>query len=205
MASFRTVKEAKDFLADRIAAEAARENVALSETERKMLYWSETGWTLPDMKSVGAEFDRDYDQKDYERKIGGLIANIVVERHHHNEAEEVKWDAAVHKLSEGDHYLTVLVNQGNPSGDSSLSLLAGPFFGSPHDRLKLWLTAFGLIVVSLTVYASVDWLLGTKFWAATGWDLDERDASGLAMIVLFLAAFSGWKVYRSIRNRSRPE
>lgn len=54
MASFRTAKEAKDYIAERIAAEAARESVPLSEVERKMLYWSETDWTLPDMKQVGA-------------------------------------------------------------------------------------------------------------------------------------------------------
>jgi hypothetical protein len=203
--SFNSVKAAKDFLAGRITAEAARENVPLTETERKMLYWSETDWTLPDMKSVGAEFDRDYDQNEYERKIGGLVANIIADRHHHNEAEEAKWDAAGDKLSEGDHYLTVLINAGDSSDDSFLSLLTGPFFGPPHDRLKLMLVSIALVVVFLSVFGSVDWLLGTKFWAATGWDIDERTASGLALIVLFLTAAFAWKIYRSIRNRARPE
>jgi hypothetical protein len=205
VASFSSVKQAKDFLAGRIAAEASRENVSLSETERKMLYWSETDWTLPDMKSVGAEFDRDYDQKEYERKIGGLVANIIAERHHHNEAEEAKWDGAVDKLSEGDHYLTVLINEGNPSEDSFLSLLTGPFFGPPHDRLKLLLVSIALVVVFLTAMTSVDWFLGTKLWAATGWDIDEHEVPGVALIVLFLTAVLAWKIYRFIRSRSRPE
>jgi len=68
---FWTAKQAKDYLAGEIAAEVTREGVSLSEMERKMLYFSETDWTLPDMAQVSAEFDRDYDQDEYERKIGG--------------------------------------------------------------------------------------------------------------------------------------
>jgi len=59
VADFRTIKEAKDFLANQIAAEAARENVPLSEVERKMLYWAETDWTLPEMMRVVTECDCD--------------------------------------------------------------------------------------------------------------------------------------------------
>jgi isoleucyl-tRNA synthetase len=109
---FGTLKDAKDFLANRIAAQARSENVSLSEVERKMLYWSETDWTLPDMKAVGTEFDRDYDQKEYEQKIARLTANIIADHHHRNEDEEEKWDAAVWKLAEGDNYLSVLINAG---------------------------------------------------------------------------------------------
>ena len=95
-----TVEQAKDYLADRIAAEATREGAPLTEIERKMLYFSETDWTLPNMAEVSAEFDRDYDQDEYEEKVAHLIANITADRHHHNQDEEGKWDAAVCKLSE---------------------------------------------------------------------------------------------------------
>jgi hypothetical protein len=147
---FHTIKEAKDFLANRIAAEAARENVPLSEVERKMLYFSETDWTLPEMAQVSAEFDRDYDQDDYEQKIAGLVANIAANRHHNNEDEARKWEAAVGKLSEGDHYLTVLIAEADRAARRPATIHFGGFLPTlddpgvrpPHDRLKLWTTAF---------------------------------------------------------------
>jgi hypothetical protein len=49
---FSTAREAKEFLVSEIVAEAQRKNVPLSEIERKMLYFSETGWTLPDIMEV---------------------------------------------------------------------------------------------------------------------------------------------------------
>lgn len=73
---FSTIKEAKDYLAGKIAAEAEREGAPLSEIERKMLYFSETDWTLPDMSSVSADFDREYDQDEYEQKIAGLARKV---------------------------------------------------------------------------------------------------------------------------------
>ena len=61
---FRTQREAKEYLAERIVSEAVREGVPLSEIERKMLYFSETDWTLPNILEINAEFERDYDQNE---------------------------------------------------------------------------------------------------------------------------------------------
>ena len=71
--AFHSGREAKEFLVSRIVLEAQRENVLLSEVERKMLYFTESGWTLPDMPAVSEDFDRDYDQSKYEKKIAKLI------------------------------------------------------------------------------------------------------------------------------------
>ena len=62
MKRFADAREAKEYLISGIVAEAQRENVPLSEVERKMLYFSETGWTLPDIMDVNDAFDREYDQ-----------------------------------------------------------------------------------------------------------------------------------------------
>lgn len=75
-----------------------------------MLYFTETGWTLPDMKEISAEFDRDYDQDEYESKIGGLIIGIKGRLATQSEEEQETWDRAMEKLSAGDNYLSVLVN-----------------------------------------------------------------------------------------------
>ena len=66
-------REAKEVLISEIVAEAQRENVPLSEVERKMLYFTESAWTLPDIMQVNEDFDREYDQGKYEQKIAKLV------------------------------------------------------------------------------------------------------------------------------------
>jgi hypothetical protein len=43
--TFSSAREAKEFLVERIVSQAQHDAVALSDIERKMLYFSETGWT----------------------------------------------------------------------------------------------------------------------------------------------------------------
>jgi hypothetical protein len=73
MKAFHSGREAKEFLISELVAEAQRENVPLSEVERKMLYFTESGWTLPDIMKVSEDFDREYDQDKYEQKISKLV------------------------------------------------------------------------------------------------------------------------------------
>lgn len=107
---FKTVRDAKDFIAGKIVEEAEREGTPLKEVERKMLYFTETGWTLPDMKEVSAEFDRSYDQGEYEQRIGGLAARLQARLEVEGEQQRETWDRAIEKLSQGDHYILVLVD-----------------------------------------------------------------------------------------------
>jgi hypothetical protein len=150
---FATDKTALDFIAGRIAAEAERAGTPLTEIERKMLYFSQTDWTLPDMAEVSEEFDRDYDQDEYERKIGDLARKITAHHHGDNREEKESWDAAREKLSEGDHYILVLVSSGRSNAAGFLPALTPNPVRPPHDILKLWLTAiaivFGLLGLAL--------------------------------------------------------
>ncbi len=127
---FRTIREAKEYLAGKITEEAEREGAPLSEVERKMIYFTETGWTLPDMMAVSAEFDRDYDQDEYEWKIGGLVGRFLARAKPQDEQEA--WDEAVEKLSEGDHYLLVLIDAAPPQSGAGSSF---------SDRLRLFIPA----------------------------------------------------------------
>ncbi|HXU18520.1 MAG TPA: hypothetical protein VN708_25660, partial [Terriglobales bacterium] len=77
MTRFQSAREAKEFLVARIIEQAERENVSLSEVERKMLYFSETNWTLPDMMEVSQQFDREYNQDQYEKTIAELVRNAT--------------------------------------------------------------------------------------------------------------------------------
>jgi cell division protein FtsI/penicillin-binding protein 2 len=160
---FRTIKEAKDFLVETIASEADHEGVALSEVERKMLYFSESGWTLPDILTVSAEFDRDYDENDYEQKIAGLVRKIEARNHAEKPDEEEAWDEALLKLSEGDHYLTVLttmVSEAPTVRHGFIPTLDAPAVRPPHDRLKLWATAFAVVIGIFTVIVLYAWISG---------------------------------------------
>jgi hypothetical protein len=155
----RKRQAALDFIAGKIAAEAEREGSPLSEVERKMLYFSETDWTLPDMAQVSAEFDREYDQSEYEQKIAGLIQKITAHHYGNNPDEEENWDESVARLSEGDHYILVLANLGPSSGSGFLSALGPAGVRPPHDVLRLVLTsivvtvaAFGAMLLYLTLF-----------------------------------------------------
>jgi hypothetical protein len=193
------VKEAKDFLAKRIASEAVRQSVPLSEVERKMLYWSETDWTLPNMKEVGEAFDRDYDQGEYEQKIAGLIANITAERHHRNQEEEEKWDAAADKLSEGDHYLSVLIGNVHESGGDFLPSLRGSTVRPRHDRLKLWTTAFAIVFALVALGLLKDHFFPDGFWQTVGSHIDKRAAPLLLVLILagYLLLPKLWQILRA--------
>src|ERR1039457_3087285 len=83
---FATAREAKEFLIEWIDSEARRVGTPLSEVERKMLYSSKKGWTLPDIADVQDAFERYHDPAEYEA-----------------------WTEAVRVLSREDHYLLELI------------------------------------------------------------------------------------------------
>ena len=117
MAFFSTAREAKEFLVSRIAAEAPRENVPLSETERKILYFTEAGWTLPDIMDVYDEFERTCDESAYEKKISHLIRNETKRLRKESPQELALWINAVRRLKNEDHYLSVMIDEAGVPAD----------------------------------------------------------------------------------------
>ncbi|HEY2466424.1 MAG TPA: hypothetical protein VGI45_01115 [Terracidiphilus sp.] len=126
---FQTVREAKEYLVHRILAQADRDATPLSDIERKMLYFSETGWTLPNMMTISQEFDQAYDQDEYERKIGQIVRRMLDQ--HDTKGDDDHWDKAVQRLREEDHYLLVLIDGAfkdfakRRRGDTGRLILAG--------------------------------------------------------------------------------
>jgi hypothetical protein len=110
MVRFHTAREAKEFLVARIVEEAKRENVAFSEIEQKMLYFSEADWTLPDIMQVNEEFDRDYDQDEYEKKVARLVANATEHDRKESREQNDAWCDAVNQLKKEDHYILVMID-----------------------------------------------------------------------------------------------
>jgi hypothetical protein len=157
MDHFADAREAKEFLISRIVAEAQREKVPLSEIERKMLYFSETGWTLPDIMEVSDQFDREYDQSKYEKKIAGLIRNESKRTRKENPEDFSSWVRAIRKLRKEDHYLSVMVDE------------AGVLTRPAADKWKGTLLA----VIVFCVFAGF-WVLGSHFGLWGGYNRYSR-------------------------------
>jgi hypothetical protein len=108
--TFATIRDAKEFLVSTIVTEAQREGIPLSEIERKMLYFSETAWTLPDIAEVNDAFEREYDQAKYEEKIGTLVHNFCADSRKNNRPDFDAWTEAIRTIHREDHYLLVLIS-----------------------------------------------------------------------------------------------
>jgi hypothetical protein len=186
---FATDKQALDFIAGKIAAEAEREGSPLSEVERKMLYFSETEWTLPDLAEASAEFDRDYNQNEYERKIATLVRKITAHHNGNNLNEEENWNKAIARLSEGDHYILVLVNLGQSSGSGFLPTLGPAAVRPPHDVLKLVLTALAVVFGLFGFSLFAEWLRGTRLKPIADWVLDRGNSKLIVLVAVFGVPF----------------
>lgn len=106
---FHSAREAKAFLASQVAEQAQRDHVHLSEVEQKMLSFSETDWTLPDMSEVSQEFDRDCDQDQYEEKVTTLIRHAYKRALKGSRDDYENWWSAIRLLSSEDHYVLVMI------------------------------------------------------------------------------------------------
>jgi hypothetical protein len=140
--SFKNSMEAKEFLVSRIVKEAERRHVPLSETERKMLYFSESCPTLPDMAEIAERFESECDDEKYEKKISKLARSAY--RRDRKESPETArlWKEAIKVLQKEDHYILVMLDV--------------PRSGS--DVRKLILTALVLVALGLCVVVGVDWI-----------------------------------------------
>jgi hypothetical protein len=139
MNAFTNSRDALDFLVSRIAAEAESEGSPLSEIERKMLYFSETAPTPPDIMEANGVFDRDYNSDEYEKKIARLIGSTKQRFRKTDKQNLDAWSDAIRSLKKEDYYLLVMINQ------------AGTSVRPRGDLLKLWATGI-LIVLAFLVW-----------------------------------------------------
>lgn len=139
----RRAQDAKEYLIAEIVREAQLENVALSEIERKMLYFTEAVESLPDIYDVAAKFDEECNATEYEAKIKSLSKNAGnrVKKESPDGAE--RWKNAVRDLSKEDHYLLIMVEQVRPS----------------YDSLKLFAAAITVILIFMAIFLGRDYLL----------------------------------------------
>jgi hypothetical protein len=102
-------KQAKDFLVQQTAEQAARESVPLSETEKKMMYFTESDATSCDNPvELNEEFEAQYDTAEYETKSSRLIHHAYDRLKLEDPEGKRTWDQAIRTLRKGDHYFLVL-------------------------------------------------------------------------------------------------
>jgi hypothetical protein len=125
---FRGVRDAREFVASRIAAEAGHEGQALSEAERQWLSFSES----PD----GSELADNNDTEELdEQKLAGLIRCAVNRSRRESPDEYAGWWSAIHLLRKNDLYINILLR------------LSG--LRPPGDLVKLIETATVIVVAAV--------------------------------------------------------
>jgi hypothetical protein len=165
MEEFLNAREAKEYLIERILSQAAQDGVSLTDVERDMLYFSESGWTLPDMMAINTEFDQRYTQDEYEDKIATIVRHIQ-----EGNADQRRWNDAVGRLRSEDHYLLVLID-----GTSQPRTSARP----PGDILRLILTGCAVAVL----------LIGLMFVLDS--HISNRELSKALFFVTFIILLAG--------------
>lgn len=109
------VREAKDFLVDQAAQQAAVDGIPLSDLEKRMMYFSESDPTCEDPLTLDDEFEAQHSAEEYEPKIAGLLKRAYSRIRKDDPGRKGTWDEAIRELKKGDHYILVLWSIRPPS------------------------------------------------------------------------------------------
>src|SRR5258708_16292792 len=101
------VREAKDFLVQQAAEQAALEGVPLSDLEKRMMYFTEGPGAIEDPVTLNEEFEAQYDMAQYEKKISRLLGHAFKRLKNKNPETVRRWDEAIRVLRRGHtHFLS---------------------------------------------------------------------------------------------------
>jgi hypothetical protein len=139
------VREAKDFLVQQTAEQAALDNVALSSLEKRMMYFTETGECPEDPIALNDAFEAEYDTTTYEKKISLLMARAYRRIKRESPEKLCLWNNAFRVLSKGDHYILLFWRQ-------------NAFRKSP----RIWLTYVLVVLVAASMYALILFVFGSR-------------------------------------------
>ena len=109
-------KQAKDFLADQAAQQAALDRTPLSDLEKRMMYFTESDpASCDDPVSLNDEFEEKYLTAEYEAKMSRLLKRAYKRLKTENPGGKLQWDDAISTLKKGDHYVLLLVGRTPPT------------------------------------------------------------------------------------------
>ena len=141
------VNEAKDFLVQRTAEQARREELSLSDLEKRMMYFTESKDAVEDPIALNNEFEAEYDTAEYEGKIAGLLGRAYNRLKDEGSEEVQTWDEAIRELKKGDHYILVMWAERRVAA-------------KPWGFWKRIAASFVLVIIVFLLIALVDFLKG---------------------------------------------
>ena len=188
---FMRAREAKEFLVQQTAEQASIEGVPLSDLEKRMMYFTETGYCPEDPVGLNEEFERQYDTNEYEAKISGLLKHAYKRVSEEDTEKRKTWDAAIKCLRRGDHYMLVMWDQGPGAwrnsiiGTSIVVAFIGLWLGmrwiasrvAPLDPRIIW-AVIAMIALAATVFRAqsakaMAWVLRNTL--GRYWDRKEQE------------------------------
>ena len=108
---FSTEGQAKRFFVERVVAQAAFEQLPLSDAERRMLSWSESDPEYQVDESLPAQLEAEISDEDYEAKIGGLVQRAYERDTASDSGASKRYKDAYWVLKQGDHYLLIIIER----------------------------------------------------------------------------------------------
>jgi hypothetical protein len=165
-------REAKDFLVAQTAEQAALEGIPLSDLEKRMMYFTETGECPEDPLALNEEFEKEYDTDEYETKVKKLLANAHRRLKEERSPEVAKWQEGLKALDQTDDYILILCDR------SSLAR-----FGNPEALPSVLSFLFRLGLLILTAY--VAWNILKSLLRITG--ISGASLFGVIFVVTLLA------------------
>ena len=139
------VLQAKDFLVQETVQQAALEGVALSDLEKRMMYFTETGECPEDPIALNDAFEAENDTTAYEKKISLLMAQAYRRIQRESPEKLQLWNAAFRVLSRGDHYILLFWRR-NASSKSP----------------RMWTTYLLAALATVSIFLLVLFLFGNK-------------------------------------------
>ena len=110
-AIMNTQSEAKRFFATKVIDRARTEGVALSEAERRMLYWSESDPEFKADPKLVEQLASEMSDEEYEAKIATLLRNSFATDSATDSRTREVWQQARSVLNQGDHYILIMVDR----------------------------------------------------------------------------------------------
>jgi len=177
----QTVDTAKQFLLSRLIEQATRDNVSLSDIEKRMFLFSEVSQNPPDWVA-NEKFESEYDDGDYEKKITRLIR--AADAHDKKDPPKLEtWTESLKALAKEDFYGLVMIDQAkiprSKSPSSALGtllnatdiaffilelLIVGLAFGLLSGRVRFSFLASDVVrIVSFALLLALAWWVGRFF------------------------------------------
>lgn len=105
-----TQAEAKRYFVSRVVDQARAEGAPLSDAEHRMLSWSESDPDFVIDPSLPEQLASEISDKDYETKIGGLLARSFAADIDRAPEARGEWKGAFDALRQGDYYILIMVD-----------------------------------------------------------------------------------------------